>query len=210
VIEFEPMTANQIKAIIFDIGGVLVRTMDRNPREKLAEKFGLTYKELDRIVFRSPTANQATKGEIKEEEHWRFISKFFHLDKTGTQNFYEDFWGGDQLNGEIISLIKMLKNKYQMGILSNAWSGARKFMTKRYGFLDLFNVVGFSAEIKIAKPDAHAYLWILERMNAIPEQTLFIDDFIENIESARELGIHSIHYKDNNQLISAFSHYLTD
>ncbi|HCB02385.1 MAG TPA: hypothetical protein DEP19_08390, partial [Anaerolineae bacterium] len=58
-----------IKAIFFDFGGVIQRTEYQSPRQQLAQKFGMEYEDIDNIVFNSPTAKQATTGEIKVSEH---------------------------------------------------------------------------------------------------------------------------------------------
>jgi hypothetical protein len=59
-----------VKAVVFDFGGVLMRTEDRKPRSQLAERLGMTYDELSALIFNSPSAILATKGEISAEEHW--------------------------------------------------------------------------------------------------------------------------------------------
>ena len=59
-----------IKAIYFDLGGVILRTGDKNPRANLAAEFGLTYEEMDRFVFESKSAGLASLGKMTEEEHW--------------------------------------------------------------------------------------------------------------------------------------------
>ena len=59
-----------IQAVLFDLGGVLVRTENREPRSELAEQLNLTFKKLDRIAFRGESAQRATRGIISEEAHW--------------------------------------------------------------------------------------------------------------------------------------------
>ena len=64
-----------IQTIIFDLGGVLVRTEDRLPRQQLAEKFGLTYEEIDHLVYGSASAKLAGQGrQISAEEHKKAVS----------------------------------------------------------------------------------------------------------------------------------------
>ena len=70
-----------IRAVIFDLGGVLVRTEDRAPRTQLADRLGLSYEELSALIFDSQSAHQATKGEITTEEHWDEVRKTLGLSK---------------------------------------------------------------------------------------------------------------------------------
>ncbi len=58
-----------IRAVIFDLGGVLVRTEDQTPRRELAERLGITRQELYDLVFDSPSARQASLGTMTAEEH---------------------------------------------------------------------------------------------------------------------------------------------
>ena len=53
-----------IKAVFFDLGGVIVRTEYQSPRQQLAERLGMEYDDLSRIVFDSETGIQATMGSI--------------------------------------------------------------------------------------------------------------------------------------------------
>ena len=60
------MAVATYKAIIFDMGGVLIKTVDRSVRTALARQFGMTYEQLESLVYASDTANQAMIGEITE------------------------------------------------------------------------------------------------------------------------------------------------
>ena len=68
-----------IQTIIFDLGGVLVRTEDRLPRQRLAEKFSMTYEEIDQLVYGSETAKLAGRGTISAEEHKEAVLKSLNL-----------------------------------------------------------------------------------------------------------------------------------
>ena len=58
-----------IKVVIFDMGGVLVRTEDKAPRAALGLRFGKTYTELDGIMFGNRSSGRASRGEISAREH---------------------------------------------------------------------------------------------------------------------------------------------
>ena len=62
------------KAVIWDMGGVLLRTDDGGPRTQLAERFGMTRAELEEIVFGIESCEKAEAGLITEEEHYAAIA----------------------------------------------------------------------------------------------------------------------------------------
>lgn len=196
------MKSDHIKAVVFDMGGVFIQTKDKNPRTQLAHKFGLSYDELSELVFKSETAQLATVGAIEERAHWDFIAKHFTLNDIEIMKFWDDFWGGDQLDQELLLFTKTLKPDYAIGLLSNAWDGARDYLTRKFGFLDIFEVSVFSAEVKMAKPDPAIYEWILDALQVNAGETIFVDDFIENIVAADALGIRTVHFKRTQQAIT--------
>lgn len=195
------MHSQNIKAVIFDMGGVFVQTIDKEPRTRLAKRFGLTSEELSKIVFQSETAQLATTGQIDELEHWKFIAQYFNLTETEITNFWEEFWGGDRLDQKLVEFTQSIQNNYQIGLLSNAWSGARALLTKKFNFMHLFDVSVFSAEVKMAKPAPEFYEWMINQLRINFDQSIFIDDFIENINAANALGMKTVHFNNTDQAI---------
>jgi HAD superfamily hydrolase (TIGR01509 family) len=79
--------------------------------------------------------------------------------------------------------------------LSNASDNARQIFGDRYGMLDHFDSVTVSAEERVMKPNPRIYHTALSRAGAEPGEAVFVDDFIENVEAARVLGIHGVHFQ---------------
>ena len=195
------MNSDLIKAVIFDMGGVFIQTKDKNPRLKLAEKYGMSYEDLSKLVFQSETAQLATLGEVNEKVHWQFVVNQLNLTSTELKEFQDAFWGGDVLDQDLIEFSLELKEKYPIGLLSNAWSGARDLLTRKFDFLHVFDVSVFSAEVGLAKPDPKFYHWILNKFSLQPHEAIFVDDFIENIDAANLLGFRTVHFKSTDQAI---------
>lgn len=188
-----------IKAVIFDVGGVLLRTEDPRPRAALAERFGMSYAEIDRFVFGSPSAVQATLGEIDQEAHWEAVGRELKLSPEELREFQDAFWEGDRVDRSLIDFIAGLRPRYRTGLLSNAWSGARAVMRDRFQILDVFDLAVFSAEVGLAKPDERIYRLMLDQMGVTAREAIFVDDFIANIEAARDLGLHGVHFRGADQ-----------
>jgi glucose-1-phosphatase len=192
-----------LRAVIFDMGGVLVRTYDNQPQKQLAARFGLTQRELVELIYASKTAMDAMAGQIPEEEHRRTICDQLHFPESEIGSFFDTFWKGDDENQDLIGFVRRLRSKYKTAILSNAWSGARKELESRYHFLDAFDEQIFSADVRMAKPEPGIYHLVLNRLGILPPDVVFIDDFIENVEGAKRVGMQAIHFRDTDQIINA-------
>ncbi len=195
------MENQQIKAIIWDMGGVILRTEDPCPREKLAEELGITREELEKFVFTSQSAIQATSGEISSREHYQEIAGRFKLDGEGLKNFFDAFWRGDRVDEVLLEEIRLLRKNYKTAMLSNAWSEAREFLTRDFPCLEPFDLAIFSAEVKLVKPKPEIYQLMLNELGVEPAESVFIDDFNENVAAAAALGIHGIHFREREQVL---------
>lgn len=196
------MAERRVQAVIWDVGGVLLRTDDRQPRTALGARFGLTYDEIDRAVFGSPSAHSATLGLISDHDHWQQVFNNLGVAADAQQQFVRDFWAGDRLDEVLVSFIRGLRPHFRTGLLSNAWSDGRKNVEKNYRFLDIFDVAVFSAEVKLAKPDPKIYELALAKLAVNAEEAVFVDDVSDNIEAARAVGMHGIQFKTVNQVLS--------
>ena len=183
-----------IKAVIFDVGGVLVRTMDRSGRHRWEVALGLNNGEAEELVFNSKMGWRAQRGEITDADLWNWIGERLELSSAGLAAFQEDFWSGDVLDEELATLIRGLRTKYQTAIISNATDALRGRLVTRYPIADAFDLIICSAEERIMKPDATIYMRALGRLGVSADETIFVDDFWENIEAARNVGIETIHY----------------
>ncbi len=189
-----------IKAVIWDLGGVLARTIDRAPRSELAQRLGMTYKELDEAVFNSASARQASLGEISVDRHWEIVCAELGWPLENLAEFQSLFWGGDRLDMALIAYIRGLKPAFKTGLLSNNWSNLRHLIEQRWQVSDAFDTLVNSAEVGLLKPDPAIYQLTLERLGVSPEQAVFVDDFIENVQAARQLGWQAVQFQNPAQV----------
>jgi glucose-1-phosphatase len=188
-----------IRAVIFDMGGVLLRTEDKGPRERLAARLGLTYKALYRQIFDNESALLATVGKVSSQDHWKAVQTALSLQDDELLRLKDEFWEGDRLDQELLEYIRSLRPRFKTGLLSNAWDELRQLLETRYKILDYFDDVIISAEIGVAKPDPRIYDLAVRRLEVVPEKAVFVDDFIENIESARQSGLYTVHFRSSEQ-----------
>jgi epoxide hydrolase-like predicted phosphatase len=193
-----------IQAIIFDVGGVLIRTADRASRRNLEKRLGLAEWESEKIVFNSEMGKKAQRGELTNDDLWDAVAKQLSLSPQALTQFKREFWGGDVLDEALVDLIRRLKGRYQTAIISNATDALRRELHDRHGIADAFDLIVVSAEEKVMKPDPEIYRRTLDRLGRKAAESVFIDDFAENIAAARSLGMHVIHFNPSVNLSAEF------
>ncbi|MCB9100684.1 MAG: HAD family phosphatase [Anaerolineales bacterium] len=185
-----------IEAVIFDVGGVLIRTQSRAGRETWAKKLGLDAWDFEHLVFNSDSGRQAQLGQKSYQSHWQWLGEHFRLDPADLAHMRRDFFAGDEMNHDLVAHIQRLRQAgYRTGLLSNYADDARPLWTNVYPFIDYFDGVVISSEVGLMKPDPKIYYLAADSIEVSPAEALFIDDFIENIEGARQVGMQTIHFK---------------
>jgi epoxide hydrolase-like predicted phosphatase len=189
-----------IKAVVWDIGGVIMRTEDQAPRAELAAELGVTREYLNELVFGGEQGTRTQVGEISQQELWDYVRSELNLAPGEYPDLRERFFGGDVLDTELVDFIRSLKPRYKIGIISNAWREIEDSLME-WGIDDAFEVVVGSGDVGIMKPDPRIFQIALERLAVEPFEAVFVDDFIQNIHGAQALGIAAIHFQGREQVI---------
>lgn len=199
-----------IKAIIWDMGGVILRTNGEDSRRELANEFHVSTDFLYKLVFDSPSAEKATVGLISEIDHWNTVADTLGIPRERIQELQDRFWAQDIIDKELVQFIKKLKQNYKTGLLSNAWSGARQALYQRNDWDLVFHYSMFSYEVRMRKPDAQIFERILALMDVTAGEAIFVDDLLENINGANAIGINGIQYKNTQQAIADVNERLSN
>jgi epoxide hydrolase-like predicted phosphatase len=189
-----------IKAVIWDIGGVIMRTEDQAPRAELAAELGVTREYLNELVFGGEQGTRAQTGEINRQELWDYVRSKLNLAPIENLDLHDRFFGGDVLDTDLVDFIRALKPRLKIGIISNAWSQIADSLVE-WGIDDAFEVVVGSGDVGIMKPDARIFQIALERLGVEPSEAVFVDDFIQNVHGAQALGIAAILFQSREQVI---------
>jgi epoxide hydrolase-like predicted phosphatase len=194
-----------IDAVIWDLGGVILRTEDTSARQIWEERFAMKPWDLERLVFGNPVSQQATRGEASSDDVWKFVQESLRISDDELHSLRFDFFEGDQVDAKLMDLIYAIKAKCKTGLITNAWPDARQLIEDELQVAGAFNEIIISAEVRVAKPDPEIYRMMLEKIDLIPERTLFIDDFIENIDGAKAVGMHALLFTSSDDTITKLS-----
>jgi putative hydrolase of the HAD superfamily len=94
-----------------------------------------------------------------------------------------------------LALVRAVRHDYKVSILSNADSSLRRRLEHEIGIHDLFDDIVCSAEVGMAKPESAVFRLAAERLRVAPEQCIFVDDWDQNIDAARAVGMHAVLYR---------------
>lgn len=184
-----------VRAIFFDLGGVVIRTEYQAPREHLAERLNTTYEDLNRIVFESESSRMASLGSISTEAHWESVTRRLGRPPSETKLIHEEFFAGDVMDLDLLAFIRSLRPRYKTGVISNAWPDLRQNLVEKKAE-DAFDAVIVSAEVGVMKPEPRIYQIALEQLGVAPHEAVFVDDTAQNVDAARALGMQGILFRE--------------
>ncbi len=184
-----------IRAIFFDLGGVVVRTEYQAPREHLAERLNTTYEDLVRIVFESESSRRASIGELTTEAHWEAVTRRLGRPVSEANAIREEFFAGDILDLGLLDFIRSLRPQRKTGVISNAWPDLRQYLIDKK-VDDAFDTLVISAEVGLMKPEPRIYRIALEELGVAADEAAFVDDTRVNVDAAVALGMQGILFRE--------------
>jgi epoxide hydrolase-like predicted phosphatase len=192
-----------VRAVVFDIGGVLEITPDLGIDRQWEARLGLPAGELAERMH--DVWLGGSLGTITLEDVHRAITDRLGLDERQVAVFMADLWREylGTANTELIEYAAGLRPRYRTGILSNSFVGAREREQAAYGFEDLVDEIVYSHEAGMSKPDPRIYALACARLGVRAQETVFLDDSDACVAGAREAGLHAVCYQDNTQAIAA-------
>jgi 2-haloacid dehalogenase len=112
---------------------------------------------------------------------------------------YEQMLGGE-IEGSVAILSELRAKQTRLYALSNWSAETFPFAMRRYEFLSWFQGIVLSGEEKLLKPDPRLYQVLFEKYGVDPADAVYVDDHLRNVEAARRLGMHGIHFTDAGSL----------
>lgn len=183
---------NKIKAVVFDVGGVLCEW--QGIVKEFAREIGMDEEEFIEVFLK-----YSFDAEIGSDLGYMTIDEFFAkltaaLGCSGkTQDWQKRFVPGFKCIEPSYKLLNELKGKYKLALLTNAkiglWDEWKEGRLREY-----FEVIVDSSEVHILKPDERIFKILLEKLQLKPEECLFIDDGIDNTQAAEKLGFKTVYF----------------
>jgi 2-haloacid dehalogenase len=196
---------SQIKAVVFDFGGVLIGWDPRNLYSRFFPGQPQAMEDfLEEISFMEWNAQQ-DKGRPFAEAVALLSEKFPH--HAHLISAYQENWK-ESLTGSIdgtVELLQALKKKgHPLYGLSNWASETFTIVRHEFEFLNLFDEIILSGEVKLIKPEPEIFELCLQKIGKPAGQCLFIDDSEANIIAAKKLGFDTVHFISPEHLKGEF------
>jgi putative hydrolase of the HAD superfamily len=190
-----------IRAIGFDIGGVLLGSERPKFISYIQQAFGVPIDEIQPVLDQHIPLLE--KGSINLEQFWKLVSKSLGVDYRPQ---YLELWNrhyeaDSPINQEVMGLaVQLQRRKYKVGLLSNTHSEHVAINRHRHIF-DHFYAVLLSNEIHARKPEPAAYHQLCRALKSQPRETVFIDDLAINVDGAVAVGLIGIKFAGTDALV---------
>ena len=198
-----------IRAVIFDFGGVLGLPQDPARVRTMASLCGLSIEEFRSAYGRD--RSELDRGTLSAEEYWSRILQTARVPVDPdliARIEREDSLGWTGINQAVVDWSAELRAAgYITAILSNMPATKLSFMraTGSFAWIDDFRPAIFSCEYLLVKPEPEIYRLCLKKLAVDPHSCIFLDDVPQNVEAARALGIHALHFRSPAEAVSALN-----
>ena len=195
-----------IKALVLDFDGV-IRDMDMERTEQMMRRIGLSPDEFFSRVFTEEHINDLITGKISIEEWWSYLREKYPEFKEVDSNFiWDEVFAYSVINDDVLEIVREVGDKMQTAILTNAakeWLPTIMEQIEGTSFDHIFT----SGYLGVAKPHPEVYKKVLKELDVLPEECLFLDDKLRNVDGAKELGINAHIFQSEEQIRSLLKNY---
>lgn len=190
-----------IQAVVFDTVDVMIAIDREQIVTFMMDTLHISRKDVQNFFL---DLNSCIENEGDELQFWsdfvmdrgiavpeEWLTQLIELVKTGAH----DVPG-------VLAIAEQLRSQgYRTPILSNTHALGARAMSEM-GCYDSFDPVVLSCNTKVLKPNVEAYVVLLEMLDLPPSACVFIDDRLDNVQTAASLGMHAIHFTDSQALIA--------
>jgi putative hydrolase of the HAD superfamily len=193
-----------LRAVIFDYGMVLTGQPNAKAHDEMLRITGLPADRFETLYWADRHAYD--EGKLTGIAFWRKLSRDGNLDLSQSTIEELNRWDARMWTTQNPAMLAWQKQLKQRGlltaILSNMGDSVLESIQREYDWLPCFDVLIWSYQHLLAKPDPAIYLLTLEKLGTHPEESLFIDDKQVNIDAARALGMPAIQFSTVERLRS--------
>jgi len=190
------------KVIAFDLGKVLFDFDFNILLEKIKDKVGVPAEEVIRELFENDFGLGFEKGQVSPEEFYSSFNRAFKATLS-----YEDFTAAWSKifspKNEVIELVRHLKGKYPLYLISNINVLHFEYLFKQYReVFSLFNQLILSFKVKSVKPEQAIYQALKDTAGVGFEDIIYIDDRKDLITKAKDYSLQCLQFTSFNQLLA--------
>jgi putative hydrolase of the HAD superfamily len=191
-----------LRAVVFDYGMVLTESPDPKAKTELLRITGLSAARLDSFYWPYRAAYDA--GQLTGLEFWQKLVSEAGLKLSQSAVEELNLWDARMWTTQNVAMLAWQQQLHQRGlltaILSNMGDNVLDNMKREFDWLPRLDVLVWSYQLHLTKPDPAIYRYMLKKLGTQPEETLFIDDMPRNIEAAQALGIKGLVFTGIQQL----------
>ncbi len=186
-------TVNTHPTLALDVGGVVVNNMDDIIDSYIFQKINAP-QYLINNTWEYQTRLLIT-GQITVHDFWRNINIFLGKKVDPNNTFFTDM-NEDHLavDRDLVSYVKSIKRSHRVIAMSNSIAPISRYY-ENIGLFDIFDDLYLSERIGHSKPNSKFYEHVLKNEYSLAQDVVFIDDKVENVEAARELGFRTHFHK---------------
>jgi epoxide hydrolase-like predicted phosphatase len=197
-----------IRAVIFDIGGVLqdVRPMDFT--QQWERRLGVGDGEIGQRTVDLWLAGNV--GLIDEPRLREGLSQRLSITESMVDDLLDDMWRQylGTANQGMVDCLGRLRPRFRTGLLSNSFIGAREREELAYGYSGLVDDIVYSHEVGIEKPNPRIYEIACQRLGVDPSEVVFVDDTQMAVDGAEAVGMVGILHRENATTIAQLAEVL--
>lgn len=193
-----------IKAVLFDIGGVVLKDKLESVYCKIAKKLNVSENEFSELL--RAHKEHLLKGKMSVYDASKLVKEYFKIDYDVVSVWESSYLEVMKINSEIVALVHNLKSNYVVGAISNTMD-VHSAINKNRKLYDLFNPMIISCDIGLMKPEKEIFEETLKKLNLKSEECIFIDDRIEHLEIPNSMSFKTIHYTGYDSLVHELKNY---
>lgn len=190
----------EVSLLLWDIGGVLLsNAWDRSDREAAAKRFGLNFDEFERR--HESVVDEFEKGLMDEDQY--LSATVFHVPRSFSRADFQQFMRDRSVPFDSsLAAAAALRagGGYLMVALNNESAALNEYRIGAFHLRDLFHVFLSSCYTGRRKPDPEAYRYALQLAQRRPEESLLLDDRLDNVKAAAQLGLGTLWVRDPGRL----------
>jgi putative hydrolase of the HAD superfamily len=191
--------ARAVRNVIFDLGGVV---LEWNP-DHIVSRFQPVPElraSLKAALFGHADWRLFDRGTLTESELIERLQLRVGATREEVQAILDGIRDSLVEKPETVKLMRALQGQgTPLYCLSNMPATVYTHLRQRHNFWDAFSGIVISGEVQMMKPEPEVFMHLLATFNLPPEECVFIDDVLANIESAKQVGLHTIWFKDAAQ-----------